>query len=230
MDEINEIREEIYNKLCAAKIIGFQTKEQLLDRIFQDLVKRLADKKIENPAVLEEIQEREYKQYKQHLFELIDRLLSEKAFTEDSRKIRYQRTHRGRGGYDAFDGDGDGEGQRGGYGGADSMMQNQGREIVSLSKYFGVSRNKSNPQLRQQAMPVLQAKADLLLGLKGKTVEDLARFTDEDKNLMKKYEFQTLTDSANEKLIIDEQFLKNQRNQFSQKMQELYVLYLRFYH
>mgnify|MGYP000899147557 FL=1 len=229
VDEMNEIREDVYNKLCGAKIAGFQTKEQIVDRIHNDLVKILDEKGIDNPMVFEEIEEREHKIYKQCLFELIEKLLSEKVFIEDTKKFRFQRNKgrdsRGQGNEGADGGAGGGidelDYSKAGFGISDIVVHSDGKEVISLAKYFGVSKYKRNPQARQMD-PGVQ-KADLFAMVKEKPVEELIAFNDSDKNFMKKYEFQTLTDSANEKLIIDEQFLKNQREQFIAKMRELDV-------
>ena len=230
VDEIDEIREDVYNKLCGAQIVGFQTKEQIVDRIHNDLVKVLDDKGIDNVMVFEELEEREFKIYKQCLFDLIEKLLSEKVFIEDSRKIRFQRIKareaRGQGGNDGGDShmggisyDNEAELTKAGFGLSDILVHSDGKEVISLSKYFGVSKGKRNQAHHQNS----GLKVDLFGLMKEKTSVELSTFTDGDKNFMKKYEFQTLTDSANEKLIIDEQFLKNQREQFILKMREIDV-------
>lgn len=86
LDEIREIKEDIYNKLCASKIRGFDTKDTILENFKKSINKTnesLQPHEIDD-ALIQEIQEREFQNYKDDLMELLDKLLNERIFTEDA--------------------------------------------------------------------------------------------------------------------------------------------------
>jgi len=86
LDEIRELKEDIYNKLCASKIRGFDTKETILDNFKKSMSKTHETLGITNvdEGHVNEILEKEFQDYKNDILELLDKLLNERIFTEDA--------------------------------------------------------------------------------------------------------------------------------------------------
>lgn len=85
-DEIRDIKEDIYNKLCSSKIRGFDTRDTILENFKRSINKTnesLQPHEIDEALILE-IQEREFQNYKNAIMDLLDKLLIEKIFTEDA--------------------------------------------------------------------------------------------------------------------------------------------------
>jgi len=92
LDEIREIKEEIYNKLCSSKIRGFDTKDAIMENFKKSINKTHEELKVTNvdEAHVNEILDKEFQTYKNDILELLDKLLNERIFTEDADNIRYQ--------------------------------------------------------------------------------------------------------------------------------------------
>jgi len=80
--ETREIKEDLYNKLCASKVKGFDTKETITENIKDNLLKKKEVQEIAPAGDIEvEIQESDFLNYKNDLMILIDKLINEKLFT-----------------------------------------------------------------------------------------------------------------------------------------------------
>jgi hypothetical protein len=85
-NELREIKEDIYNKFCASKIRGFDTREAFNERFRKNLElnNKYEDLQKLNSEIVFELQEKEYAKYKEDVMELIEKLLNQKMFTEDA--------------------------------------------------------------------------------------------------------------------------------------------------
>ena len=84
--EIREIKEDLYNKLCASKIKGFETRESLIENLKASLLKKKEIQEMFPNGDFEiDLNEQELSNYKNDLMTLIDTLLNEKQFIESSK-------------------------------------------------------------------------------------------------------------------------------------------------
>ena len=84
--EIREIKEDLYNKLCASKIKGFETRESLIENLKASLLKKKEIQEMFPNGDFEiDLNEQELSNYKNNLMTLIDKLLNEKQFIESSK-------------------------------------------------------------------------------------------------------------------------------------------------
>lgn len=205
LDEVREIKEDIYNKLCASKIKGFDTKETIMENFKKSINKTnesLQPHEIDE-ALIQEIQEKEFQNYKNDILELLDKLLNEKMFTEDAdnpakfHELNREVLRRP-----------DGRGEKRG----ESMESQRPYERTRENKGPKSQRRKVTCQVGKE---FIENEVRLNEYLNKYDVEAFFNVQDKDRLLLKKSEVPVINNStverSNDELYLQEQFERNNK-------------------
>lgn len=202
LDEIREIKEDIYNKLCSSKIKGFDTKETILENFKRSINKTnesLQPHEIDEALILE-IQEREFTNFKDDIMELLDKLLNEKIFTEDADvPVKFHGEVR--------------EGRR------IDMRDKRGESMESQRPYERMLRENKAPKSQRRKVTCqigkdfIENEVRLNEYLNIYDVQAFFNVQDKDRLLLKKSEVPVINNStverSNDELYLQEQFERN---------------------
>lgn len=81
-DEIRELKNLIITKLSEASVKGFETRSQLLERIMSENITN-QEERMDEEAIVYELDERTYLGYKKNQFDLLEKLLTSSYFLQN---------------------------------------------------------------------------------------------------------------------------------------------------
>eukprot|EP01016_Furgasonia_blochmanni_P035860 TRINITY_DN4018_c0_g1_i3.p2 TRINITY_DN4018_c0_g1~~TRINITY_DN4018_c0_g1_i3.p2 ORF type:complete len:333 (-),score=94.71 TRINITY_DN4018_c0_g1_i3:214-1212(-) len=226
-DEMQEIKEDIFNKLCSSRIKGFESKEVIIDNLKRKY--RAANPAKSGEAVTEdfEINEQELVQMKEDQMHLIDKLLGEKMFshpdspTKENNLIRIREANR------TFNKN---FGLAGSGGLEPKTMEKQFpgtlisetisaggavKHTMTLTKYFGFANQKEGEELMLDRESTDLEKNFLSNIEKGFGVADM------DKYKLNNKELEIILDQRQGKALIDEKFHKNMFDKYKNILRNL---------
>ena len=203
-DEIRDIKEDVYNKLCASKIRGFDTKETILENFKKSINKTnesLQPNEIDEGLIVE-IQEKEFHAYKEDIMELLKKLLSERIFTEDADiSAKYHNDIR--------------DGRRI----LDARGDRRGDSIESQRPYERMLRETKAPKSQRRKVTCqigkefIENEVRLNEYLNKYNVQSFFNVQEKDRLLLKKSEVPVINNStverSNDELFLQEQFERN---------------------